>query len=153
MLWTNLGISLVAAAGSQLAGSFWNFALVFLPVIWLAGMGGIWLFYVQHQFEGVYWARDDEWNYVASALLGASYYKLPRILQWFSGNIGFHHIHHLSSKIPNYRLEKCHIENELFSNIKPIPFLKGFSYINLKLWDSKAGKLIRFKDLKMARVS
>src|SRR5205807_4369722 len=73
-----------------------------------AGSAGVWLFYVQHQFEGVYWERTGEWDYATAALRGSSFYKLPKILQWFSGNIGFHHIHHLSSRIPNYNLERCH---------------------------------------------
>lgn len=149
VIWTNLGIAAVAVAGSLLAGSFWNFALVFLPVIWMAGMGGIWLFYVQHQFDGVYWARDEEWDYVASALLGASYYQLPRVLQWFSGNIGFHQIHHLSPRIPNYNLEACYRENPLIQqHSQVITFGAGLRTARLALIDERnRGRMLSFHDL------
>lgn len=146
---TNAGIALLATVLSLVVG--WKtYLLIQVPVMYFASIGGVYLFYLQHQFEGTQWYSDDEWDFKTVALHGSSYYKLPRVLQWFSGNIGYHHIHHLSSKIPNYNLEKCHKENALFSHIKPIPFFKGFTYISLKLWDTKAGKLIRFKDLKMA---
>jgi hypothetical protein len=87
---------------------FKAYVMIQLPVIWLAGFFGIWLFYVQHQFENNYWERNEKWNYVASALLGASFYKLPKVLDWFSGSIGYHHIHHLSPRIPNYNLAPAH---------------------------------------------
>ena len=105
---------LVYAAGLSLLIGWKVFLFIQLPVIWIAGAVGIWLFFVQHQYEGVYWSRSDGWNYVASGLKGASYYQLPKWLQWFSGNIGFHHIHHLNPKIPNYELEACHYNNEIF---------------------------------------
>ena len=89
--------------------------------MWLAGAAGIWMFYVQHQFEYAYWVHSSDWDYTQAALQGASFYRLPRILQWFTGNIGFHHIHHLSPRIPNYFLEKCFKENPAF---KP-PFTIG----------------------------
>jgi len=146
---TNAGIAVLATILGLTIG--WKaYLLIQIPVMYIAAIGGVYLFYLQHQFDGTHWYTDQDWDFKTVAIHGSSYYKLPAVLQWFSGNIGFHHIHHLSSKIPNYRLEKCHLENELFRNIKPIPFLKGFKYVNLKLWDSKAGKLIRFKDLKMA---
>ena len=91
--------------------------------IWaVAGTAGVWLFYVQHQFEGVYWERGEEWDYCTAALKGSSFYKLPKVLQWFSGNIGFHHIHHLSPRIPNYNLETCHRSEPLFQTVKPVTF-------------------------------
>ena len=86
----------------------------------VAGAVGLWLFYVQHQFEGVYWERGDNWDYTAAALRGSSYYKLPKVLQWLSGNIGFHHIHHLSPRIPNYNLQRCHESDRLFQQVTPI---------------------------------
>jgi omega-6 fatty acid desaturase (delta-12 desaturase) len=145
---TNLGIAVLATALCLTVG--WKaYLLIQLPVMYFAAIGGVYLFYLQHQFDGTHWYTDEEWDFKTVALHGSSYYKLPKILQWFSGNIGFHHVHHLSSKIPNYRLEKCHNENEIFNTIKPIEFLQGFKYVNLKLWDAKAGRLIRFKDLKM----
>jgi omega-6 fatty acid desaturase (delta-12 desaturase) len=127
----------------------WKVYLVIqLPVIWLAGLIGIWLFFLQHQFEGVYWASNADWNYVSSALQGASYYKLPKWMQWFSGNIGFHHIHHLSPKVPNYYLEDCYNHAEIFqSNVKHISFWDGFKSIGLDLIDVKNQQLIRFRDI------
>jgi omega-6 fatty acid desaturase (delta-12 desaturase) len=145
---TNAGIALLATTLCLTIG--WKaYLLIQIPVMYFAAIGGVYLFYLQHQFEGTHWYGEQDWDFKTVALHGSSYYKLPKVLQWFSGNIGFHHVHHLSSKIPNYRLEKCHRENELFKSIKPIPFLKGFKYVNLKLWDIKAGRLIRFRDLKM----
>jgi omega-6 fatty acid desaturase (delta-12 desaturase) len=147
-LWHNLALLAVVTIMSLLIG-FKSYLLIQLPVIWLAGIMGIWLFFVQHQYEGVYWARSDEWNYVASALQGASYYKLPKILQWISGNIGFHHIHHLNPRIPNYNLEACHNNSEVFqTQAKTIPFGDGFLSIGLDLIDESTGQLVRFKDLR-----
>lgn len=127
----------------------WKAYLVIqLPVIWIAGGVGIWLFFLQHQFEGVYWAGSSEWDYIASALEGASYYELPKWLQWFSGNIGFHHIHHLSPKVPNYYLEECYKNGEVFQKmVKKISFWEGFRSVGLDLIDVKNNRLIRFQDL------
>lgn len=110
--------------------------MIQIPVIWIAGAFGIWLFYIQHQFEQTYWERDEEWNYVASALLGASFYKLPGILQWFSGNIGYHHIHHLSPRIPNYSLDRAHENSPLIQKwARDIDFAESWRSIRLKVWD------------------
>ncbi len=148
-LWHNLALFAFITVMSLLIG-FKSYLLIQLPIIWLAGVMGIWLFFVQHQYEGVYWARSEEWNYVASALQGASYYKLPKILQWISGNIGFHHIHHLNPSIPNYNLEACHNNSEVFqTQAKTIPFIEGFHSIGLDLIDEKTGQLVRFKDIKV----
>lgn len=125
-----------------------EYIIIQLPVIWIAGAVGIWLFFLQHQFEGVYWAESTEWNYVTSALKGASYYELPKWLQWFSGNIGFHHIHHLSPKIPNYYLEACYKNGKIFQEkVKKISFFEGFKSVGLDLIDVKNNRLIRFRDL------
>jgi omega-6 fatty acid desaturase (delta-12 desaturase) len=126
-----------------------GYLIIQLPVIWIAGAVGIWLFFLQHQFEGVYWAESAEWDYVASALEGASYYELPKWLQWFSGNIGFHHIHHLSPKVPNYYLEACYKNGEIFQKkVRKISFWDGFKSIGLDLIDVKNNRLIRFRELK-----
>jgi acyl-lipid omega-6 desaturase (Delta-12 desaturase) len=122
------------------------YLLIQIPVMYFAAVAGVYLFYLQHQFDGVHWYSEQEWDFKTVAIQGSSFYKLPRILQWFSGNIGFHHVHHLSSKIPNYRLEKCHRETELFKSVHPIPFIRGFRTVKLKLWDEKAGRLIGFKE-------
>ena len=97
------------------------YLLIQLTVLLVAGSAGFWLFYVQHQFEGVYWERGDDWDYTTAALQGSSFYKLPRVLQWFSGNIGFHHLHHLSPRIPNYHLERCHEADPCFRACRPSP--------------------------------
>jgi acyl-lipid omega-6 desaturase (Delta-12 desaturase) len=146
---TNAAIALLAAALCLTIG--WKaYILIQIPVLYFSAVMGVYLFYLQHHFDGTQWYTDEEWDFKTVALNGSSYYQLPKVLQWFSGNIGFHHIHHLCSKIPNYRLEKCHLENELFRSITPITFFEGFKSIHLKLWDQKAGHLIRFRDLKMA---
>jgi omega-6 fatty acid desaturase (delta-12 desaturase) len=117
----------------------------------VAGSSGVWLFYVQHQFEDVYWERGEDWSYTAAALQGSSFYKLPRILQWFSGNIGFHHIHHLSQRIPNYNLEKCHRADPLFQEIKPITFWTSLRSLTFRLWDEEGRKLVGYRHLRHRR--
>jgi omega-6 fatty acid desaturase (delta-12 desaturase) len=117
----------------------------------VAGSTGIWLFYVQHQFEGVYWERRDEWDYVNAALRGSSFYKLPKIMQWFSGNIGFHHIHHLSPRIPNYHLEACHNAEPMFRTVKPVTLFSSFKSFTFRLWDEKRRKLVGYSVLKQPR--
>jgi len=141
---TNL-ILLIIITGMILLMGWKAFLMIQLPVIYLATMGGVWLFYVQHQFENVIWARQEEWDYKRMAMEGSSFLKFPRILQWFSGNIGFHHVHHLGPKIPNYNLERCHKENEMFANIKPITILPGLQTLKFRLWDENAGRLISFR--------
>ena len=135
------------SAGMILLMGWKAFLLIQLPVIYLATGAGVWLFYVQHQFEDVIWTRQEEWDYKQMALEGSSFLKFPRILQWFSGNIGFHHIHHLSPKIPNYNLEKCHKSSPLFETIKPVTFVSSMRTINLRLWDEDANRLISFAQL------
>ena len=143
---SNLIIAAFTAGMILLMG--WNaFLMIQIPVIYFATVAGVWLFYVQHQFEGVIWARQEDWDYKQMALEGSSYLKFPRVLQWFSGNIGFHHIHHLSPKIPNYNLEKCHKSSHLFESIKPVTFASSMRTINLRLWDEVAGRLISFSQL------
>jgi omega-6 fatty acid desaturase (delta-12 desaturase) len=119
-----------------------------LLILLVAGSVGIWLFYVQHQFEGAYWNRGESWTYTAAALEGSSYYKLPRVLQWFTGSIGFHHIHHLSPKVPNYNLQRCHESNPMFSQVQAITLLSSLSSLSLRLWDESTGKLVGFGHLK-----
>ncbi|MCF8224099.1 MAG: fatty acid desaturase [Bacteroidales bacterium] len=125
-----------------------SFLMIQLPITYISTTAGVWLFYVQHQYPDVVWSRKEEWDYKKMALEGSSYLKLPRVLQWFSGNIGFHHIHHLSPKIPNYNLQRCHTENEMFSNIKPVTFVPSMRTMSLKLWDEQRKKLISFRKLR-----
>jgi omega-6 fatty acid desaturase (delta-12 desaturase) len=109
---------------------------------------GVWLFYVQHQFEGTYWEKHENWDYVTAALKGSSFYKLPKVLQWFTGNIGYHHIHHISPRIPNYYLEKCHNENSIFQDIEPITLLGSLKSLKFRLWDEEQRILVGFNHLK-----
>jgi omega-6 fatty acid desaturase (delta-12 desaturase) len=110
----------------------------------LAGAVGIWLFYVQHQFEGVYWERHERWSYAASALHGSSYLRLPKLLQFFTGSIGLHHVHHLHARIPNYNLQRAHDENPIFHTARELGAWEGVLALRLKLYDEASGRLVRF---------
>jgi omega-6 fatty acid desaturase (delta-12 desaturase) len=145
--WMNCAILAVAVALSSVFG-FWAYLGIQLTIVAVGGGLGVWLFYVQHQYEDVYWQRDHEWDFTTAALEGSSYYQLPRILQWFSGNIGFHHIHHLSSRIPNYNLERCHNADALFQEVKPLTFLSSLKSLTVHLWDEQGGKLVGFSHLR-----
>ncbi len=148
--WTNLAL-LVMAAGLIWAFGWKAYLVIQLTVLMVAGTTGVWLFYVQHQFEGVYWERGENWDYAMAALKGSSFYKLPRLLQWFSGNIGFHHIHHLSSRIPNYHLEKCHKAEPLFQTVKPITLFGSFKSFTFRLWDEQRRTLVGYGHLRALR--
>src|SRR5262245_25063807 len=140
---TNVGIA--AAVSLAIWAIGWEaFLVVYVLPIYLAAMGGIWLFYVQHQFEDAYWADHDEWDYVTASLRGSSHLKLSPVLQWFTGSIGLHHIHHLAPRIPNYRLQACHDANPVFQNAPVVTLRSGFSALRLALWDEEAGRLVRF---------
>ncbi len=119
--------------------------LVELPLVAAAGAAGVWLFYVQHQFENVYWERHDERDFEAAAMRGSSLYALPLVLQWFSGNIGFHHIHHLAPRIPNYRLPKAFNEQPLFQSVNHLTLLSSLRSLRLRLYDEDARRLIGFR--------
>lgn len=152
VVWANLAIIGLGASLSLLMG-FGNYVLIQLPVIWLGGMAGIWMFYVQHQFESSYWARHPEWEYVASAFEGASYYQLPKVLQWFTGNIGFHHIHHLSPKVPNYKLETAYQSAEVLRHPLKLTIRESLRTIPLTLIDEANDRMITFRELKRARLT
>jgi 4-amino-4-deoxy-L-arabinose transferase-like glycosyltransferase len=124
-----------------------NYLLIQLPVILISHSIGLWLFYIQHQFDDVSWERDEKWDYKTAAIHGSSFLKLPTVFQWFTGNIGFHHVHHLSSRIPNYNLARCHYENDLFKEIRPITLLATFKSLKLHLWDEANERMISFKYL------
>jgi omega-6 fatty acid desaturase (delta-12 desaturase) len=144
---TNIAIVGLIAFFCWLIG--WKaFLLVQGPIFLISGLAGVWLFYVQHQFEGAYFEKDENWNHVDAALQGSSFYKLPRILQWFTGNIGFHHIHHLSSRVPNYYLDKAHKENELFQDVEPVTFFSSFKSLRFRIWDENRKKLMGFSYIK-----
>jgi len=145
---TNLGLLLLLVIMAHLIG-LKAFFMIQLPVIIIAGIMGFWLFYVQHQFDPSYWSRSETWDYKRVALEGSSYYKLPRILRYFSGNIGFHHVHHLSPLIPNYYLARCHKENSLFSGIKPLTFRRSFHALTFRLWNEQTHEMISFRKLRL----
>ncbi len=125
-----------------------EYLLIQLPVIYLASTAGLWLFYVQHQFERVTWKRNNHWDYQAVALQGSSFLKLPRVFQWFTGNIGYHHVHHLSPRIPNYKLQLCHDQNEIFTDISPLTLKEALRSFSLRLWDENSQRLISFSEYK-----
>jgi len=109
---------------------------------------GCLLFYVQHQYEEVYWAKGDHWDYNTAALDGCSYLKLPKVLQWFTGNIGFHHIHHLNHKVPNYNLEKCYEENGIFQNVITLGIRDFIPCINMKIYNEETGRMLTWSQVK-----
>ena len=148
--WMNLAI-LGLVVGLSWAFGIGTYLLIQLTVTMVAGGAGVWMFYVQHQFEDVYWERGENWDYTAAALQGSSFYQLPRILQWFSGNIGFHHIHHLSPRIPNYNLERCHEADPLFQKVKPITLFSSLKSLSFRLWDEKRRKLVGYRQMRQAR--
>jgi omega-6 fatty acid desaturase (delta-12 desaturase) len=150
VIWTNICLLLFATGMSWLVG-FKHYVVLQLTMTIVGGTAGMWLFYVQHQFEEVQWQNRAEWDYADAALKGSSFYKLPKILQWFSGNIGYHHIHHLSPAIPNYRLEKCHKSEPLFQSVKPVTLFGSFKSLSFRLWDERGQKLVGYRALKFAR--
>lgn len=150
--WMNLAILVMAGAFSALIGVK-AYLLIQLGVSTLAGAAGVWLFYVQHQFEGAYWERGTGWDFTSAALRGSSFYKLPKILQWFSGNIGFHHIHHLNPRIPNYNLQRCHEADSLFAQVRPITLQLSMKFLAYRLWDEQHGKLVGFRSVRSRRLA
>ena len=142
---TNVALAVLVAALCWLLG--WrDYLLVQAPTLLLAGAAGIWLFYVQHQFEDAYWESAETWTYADAALRGSSYLKLPKVLQFFSGNIGLHHVHHLSARIPNYNLQRAHDENAIFHEVPTLSLADGLRAVRLKLWDEKHRRMVTFAE-------
>lgn len=125
------------------------FLLVEGPSALLAGSVGVWLFYVQHQFEDAYWQNSDAWNYDEAALKGSSYLRLPKALQFFTGNIGLHHVHHLSTRIPNYHLQQAHDAYPDFGQVPTLSLWDGLRSVRLKLWDQDRGRLVTFREARV----
>jgi acyl-lipid omega-6 desaturase (Delta-12 desaturase) len=148
--WTNLALLVMALGLIEIYG-LPGYLLIQLIALAVAGAMGVWMFYVQHQFEDAYWERGEDWDYAAAALRGSSFYKLPSTLQWFSGNIGFHHIHHLSARIPNYNLERCHEADPLFKSVKPLTFWESLKSMHLRLWDEQSRKLVGYQRMREVR--
>jgi len=143
VLWTNLGLAGLILLMVKWVG-FGRFLEVQLPISWIAGSIGVWLFYVQHQFEEAYWEREGEWSFEAAGLHGSSYYDLPSFLHWCTGNIGFHHVHHLCSRIPNYRLKDCCAATSEVAAAPRVTLGESLRCLRLKLWDEQRGRLVGF---------
>ncbi len=147
VLWTNLALAiLIPLLGF---GFGWkNYLIVQLLVLFFGTGAGVWLFYIQHNFEGVYWERHTQWDYFKASMQGSSFYKLPALLQWFTGNIGFHHIHHLGSKIPNYNLPKAYKENPIF-HIQPLTVVSSLRCLKLRVYDEANRRMAGWDVLKL----
>jgi len=144
---TNGGIAILAAAMIWLVGPG-VVLLVHLPITLLAASIGVWLFYIQHQFEDTYWARDEGWNFHAAALHGSSHYDLPSVLRWFTANIGVHHVHHLCSRIPYYRLPHVLRDHPEFAIVGRLTLFQSFRCVHRTLWDEKRQKLVTFHEMR-----
>jgi len=140
-----------------LIGAVWwlvgwrEFLLVQAPATLLAGAAGVFLFYVQHQFEDAYWESSEGWSYEDAALRGSSHLELPKVLQFFTANIGLHHVHHLNARIPNYNLQRAHDDNPIFHAVPTLSLWDGFRSVRLKLWDEDRGRLVTFAEARAAR--
>jgi omega-6 fatty acid desaturase (delta-12 desaturase) len=136
------GLSVVLGLGPVLAG--------ILAVMVPAGIAGVWLFSVQHRFEGVHWARHAAWDRVAASIAGSSYLKLPAVFRWLTASLGFHHVHHLAPRIPNYLLEACHHAHPAFATARVVTLREAFSAPDHLLWDEQAGRMVTFKEADLA---
>jgi acyl-lipid omega-6 desaturase (Delta-12 desaturase) len=142
---TNIALAALIAGLCLLLG--WrDYLLVQVPIVMIGGAAGIWLFYVQHQFDEVYWERGEQWSYVDAALQGSAYLKLPKVLQFFSGNIGLHHVHHLNPRIPNYNLQRAHDELPVLHDVPTLSLLDGLRAIRLKLYDEDRRRMVTFAE-------
>jgi omega-6 fatty acid desaturase (delta-12 desaturase) len=141
----NLAIAAVAGALGWAVG-FADVALVYGPIMVFASMAGIWLFFVQHQFENTSWQRTDRWSFTGAALKGSSFLRLPGILRWFTGNIGFHHVHHLNPRIPNYRLARCHADHAALHVAPVMTAWTGLKATLLCLWDEEKMRMVGLRD-------
>jgi omega-6 fatty acid desaturase (delta-12 desaturase) len=149
---TNLVLAVLVGAIFCLVG-WQQWLLVQMPTAILAGTTGVWLFYVQHQFEDVYWESGESWGYVEAALRGSSYLKLPQPFQFFTGNIGIHHVHHLSAKVPNYNLQRAHDENPIFRDVPVLNAWDGAVAVRLKVIDPQAGRLLTWSEVRARRAA
>jgi omega-6 fatty acid desaturase (delta-12 desaturase) len=150
VLLTNAVIA-VAVTGVCLLIGWQEYLIIQLPMVMVAGSAGVWLFFVQHQFEDVYWESSDRWSYADAALQGSSYLKLPKVLQFFTGNIGLHHVHHLSARVPNYNLQAAHDGLDVFDDVPVLTMGESFRCSRLKLIDERSGRLLTFKQARELR--
>jgi len=147
VLVTNAAIAAILAVSSLTIG-VGTFLAIQLPITIMAGTLGVWMFYVQHQFEGVYWARHQDWDPMRAALEGSSYYRLPPVLRWLTGNIGLHHIHHARPGIPNYNLQQCHDAIQPVQAVEPLTIRGSLRSLRMNLWDEREGRLVSFRSIK-----
>ena len=152
VMWTNLAVFVIVVVAWQLIG-LKAFLMVQLPITLFAGAIGMWLFYVQHQFEDTYWKYHEEWDFHRAGIEGSSYYDLPAILHWFTGNIGFHHIHHLASRVPNYNLQRCYKDLPELHKVTRLSMLESVKCAHLQLWNEELGKLISIRQLELANAA
>ena len=150
VLLTNLAVAAMVTALVLLLG-WQTYLLAIWPPALMAGSAGVFLFYVQHQFEDVYWESGERWDYDDAALQGSSYLELPKILQFFTGNIGFHHVHHLSARIPNYNLQRAHEDHDVFASVPTLTLRTALPTVRLKLWDEDSNRLVTFREARAAR--
>jgi omega-6 fatty acid desaturase (delta-12 desaturase) len=149
---TNFAIAITVVGLCWLVG--WQaFLAVEVPLVVIAGAAGLWLFYVQHQFEDVYWRRTEDWNYADAALRGSSYLRLPKILQFFTGNIGLHHVHHLNPRVPNYYLQRAHDHVEAFQRVPTMSLWDGLRAVRFKVWDESGARLLTWGDVRRLRLA
>ena len=146
ILWTDVALAGILYAAYKTIGLTALFAIQ-APIIIMTTWAGVWFFYVQHQYEETYWRADKEWDFARACLKGSSFYDLHPILQWFTGNIGFHHIHHLNSRVPNYNLERAMRENPVFQDVHRLTLLKSLRCARLALWDEDAKRLVTFAEV------
>lgn len=150
ILFTNIAVVAMVTGLVWLLG--WQTYLIAIwPAALIAGSAGVFLFYVQHQFEDVYWESGENWTYDDAALRGSSYLHLPRILQFFTGNIGFHHVHHLSARVPNYNLPRAHKDHPVFASVPTLTLRTALPTVRLKLWDETTGRLVTFREARATR--
>ena len=150
VLITNLAMAGILGTAAMTIG-VGPYLAIQLPVSIISGTIGVWLFYVQHKFDGVYWSRHGDWDPLRAALEGSSYYKLPKILQWCTGNIGLHHIHHARPGVPNYNLQRCHDGVGQAKSVEPLTLWKSLGSLRMNLWDEQTGRLVSFGSVKRLR--
>jgi acyl-lipid omega-6 desaturase (Delta-12 desaturase) len=150
VFFTDIALFAVIALLIGLVG--WRaFLAVQIPILWFGTLGGVWLFYVQHNFEGTYWERQPSWDFYKAGLLGSSFYKLPAVLNWFTGNIGFHHIHHLAPKVPNYNLPKAQVAHPIFQQVRPLTFRRSLKSLGYRFWDEEQKMMVGFSAITAPR--
>jgi omega-6 fatty acid desaturase (delta-12 desaturase) len=146
LLWHNL-LLVVFYVGLILVLGYKAFLLVHLPILICFAIVAIWFFYVKHQHETTYKAWKDKWDYVRAAIQGSTFYNLPKVMHWLTGNIGYHHIHHLNSLVPNYELARCHKENPILDEVaNKITFVESLRCVFNKLWDEDQQRMISFRE-------